>query len=698
MSTRRRRRRRVLIARRVHSRQSRGEHPPWRHRLTRSAVAPYILILLLAVLLYSQTLFHELVWDDPLLLPSHPLLREPWNLPALFTSTYWPNAESVGYRPFTIWTFALNYGLNDLIGRLPFDPVGFHVVNVLLHAAVGWILFRFLASLDLAYWLRLAAALLFVAHPIHTEAGAAIVGRAEILTALFGLLFLSWHRQRRYLLLPVVVLLLTLWSKESGIAFLGIAVLVDMLYRHAPGHTLPTGRTNGRSPQHPRWPLWHYAAYGAAVGVWLLQRTVTIAGRTASFPLLDNPLVDASLLERVLTAARVQLDYLRLQLLPVGLSSDYSYNQIPAISTPTDPRVVGFAMVLVVAFVLAWRLWRTQPVIALGVLGYAVLFAPTSNFVLVIGTVMGERLAYSPSLLFCLLLGYSLWQLERWRTRWGLAALAVLVASYGALTVARNRTWATPLVFQQTQIATAPNSARAYGALGTILAETGDHAAAKPLYERALAILPTYAKAHAAMGDAHMALGDHAAAIASYEQTIALLPTYDPAHLNLGNALQRVGAAPEQVIASYRQALALGSQTRSYQPAHINLAYFLLQLGRVEEARSLVEQLAAFDPAHPVLPALRTALEQTTAPVITGVAGLNEGVQAYATGDYRAAIPALEQALTSSDISGAARRTVLMLLANAYQALGDQDQAAAYRREAGTLSGTGGPTPQPGVR
>ena len=88
------------------------------------------------------------------------------------------------YRPLTVFTFRLNYMCHG------HEPLGYHLVNVLLHA-LATALFTALARLLLKDTLPvLFAGLLFASHPIHTEAVAGVVGRADILACIFFLLAL----------------------------------------------------------------------------------------------------------------------------------------------------------------------------------------------------------------------------------------------------------------------------------------------------------------------------------------------------------------------------------------------------------------------------------------------------------------------------------------------------------------------------
>ena len=68
------------------------------------------------------------------------------------------------YRPLTVATFRLNYMLHEL------EPLGYHLVNVLLHSAVVYLYVLLCGVVFSEVWPALIAGLLFAVHPIHTEA------------------------------------------------------------------------------------------------------------------------------------------------------------------------------------------------------------------------------------------------------------------------------------------------------------------------------------------------------------------------------------------------------------------------------------------------------------------------------------------------------------------------------------------------
>ena len=87
----------------------------------------------------------------------------------LLTNDFWgtpmssPNSHK-SYRPLTVATFRLNYMLQEL------EPLGYHLVNVLLHCAVVYLYVLLCGVVFNKVWPALIAGLLFAVHSIHTEA------------------------------------------------------------------------------------------------------------------------------------------------------------------------------------------------------------------------------------------------------------------------------------------------------------------------------------------------------------------------------------------------------------------------------------------------------------------------------------------------------------------------------------------------
>ena len=124
---------------------------------------------LVAALAYVNTLWCGLVYDDIAAVRRNMDLRPsaPWV--NLLYDDYWgqPMGSELShksYRPLTVATFRLNYMLHEL------QPLGYHLVNVLLHSAVCYLYVLLCGVVFSEVWPALIAGLLFAVHPIHTEA------------------------------------------------------------------------------------------------------------------------------------------------------------------------------------------------------------------------------------------------------------------------------------------------------------------------------------------------------------------------------------------------------------------------------------------------------------------------------------------------------------------------------------------------
>jgi len=562
---------------------------------------------------YAGTLSHPLIADDQELILGHPSVGNPLDVSGILGSSYWGQGDDL-YRPLTLWSIAANSALNRALGLPGEHTTGFHLINLLAHLAVCLVFFRLLLLLGLAEWGASVAALLFAVHPLHTEAVTTIVGRSELLAALFGLTFVLLHRFGRPVAAAAVVLLLALMSKESAITFLPLAILMD--------YCLPAEGARRRGVA--------YAIYGAVVAGWLALRAWALEAATVGTPFIDNPLVEASVWERLLTATRVQFDYLRLHLLPFGLSSDYSYDQIPLVATPFDLRVLGMTVVVVVAVGAGWWLRRTDPLPLFAVAGYAVLFSSTGNFLFPIGTIMGERLAYSPSLAVCLLMGYAAGKLHRAWGAWTTVPLMALVLFFNTLTIERNRSWRDWESYITAQVRSAPNSAKAHknlaaqrledgdleaaaescleatsiypdyaeawDLLGSILTEQAKPAQAVLAHRRATSIHPGFAAAWEHLAAAQSDAGEFGAAVESYRRAIELEPSAGRLHHGSGLALQRLERLDEAARA-YREAIRLDP---ALAPSYSNLATIHATRGDLDEAARLWRKALEIDPDYAV--------------------------------------------------------------------------------------------------
>ncbi len=464
---------------------------------------PWLAVALAAIACYAATLGYGLVLDDKQFLTS-PLRTRPFDVLAVWRNGFLaPEFHYLGlYRPLSQWTLLLNGRANAVFLGATTAGVGFHAVNVLLHAGACLALLAWLRSLPLRRGVPFVAALLFAVHPIHTEAVANVSARSEPLALLFGCAFLLAHRRARPIA-ATLCLLAALWSKESAVGFVAVAIAADLAFRE-PGE---------------RRPVLAWSLHAAAFAGWLWLR-----------------------------ALAVQLDYLRMLLWPTRQSIDYAYAHRQVLASAADPRVLAFAACVVAGVVAAFLARRRAPVVALAVAGYAALFAVTSNFLFPIGAIEAERLAYMPSAFFCLLgasilVGFSA-ALPRIA---GVAWLAALVLVLGAKTVRQSSAWKDEGTLVRAAVVAAPDSAKAHLLIAQILETEGDPLAALGEYEASLRIYDGYGWTWFLLGNLLERMGDQGGAVHAWRAALRADASLADARARLAVALLELGRRPDAV-------------------------------------------------------------------------------------------------------------------------------------------------------
>ncbi len=512
------------------------------------------------------------VQDDHVAVENNPIVAR-GDVVEIFTTDYWAGASGADrslYRPLTILSFALERRLSGGVA----SPGVSQGVNVLTHLLVTIALLALALRLGFGAFAAGAAALLFAVHPIHVEPIASIVGRAEMLVALFTFLALlaqsaagPWPADRPGPSAPGsgariaaswlagLCLFLALTSKESAVAAPLLLVLLEALFRPAP---------EGRSA---RWWLDRLVALGPSVAAgfaYLCLRVVVLEGwfvPPVPHP-LDNPIAFLTGTSRVATALSVAGRAVVLLLFPRFLSADYSGSVIPLEPSLLAPwPLLGLSFLLACALLVAlpWLLGPKRRAAAHSQLAFAaaVFLLPylvIGNLLVAVGTIFAERLLYLPSAGFCLLLALLLRKILHGFPRLGQnlapesslrragAVLVILLAAFTLLSWDRSHDWYDDETLFSATLLTRPRSPRANFIVAKARDEAGDVDAAIRGYERTLELWPTHGPAQFALGVIRARAGDMASAERLFRGVAGLPHRYgDPAraYLNLGLALQR---------------------------------------------------------------------------------------------------------------------------------------------------------------
>lgn len=313
-----------------------------------------------------------------------------------------------------------------------------HINNALLYALACCVLFLFLRTVVFKETplLALLSALLFAAHPIHTEVVANMKSRDEILSVLFMLLTLytahryAAHRNIKFVLLSALCMLSALLSKEYGATLLALIPL--SLYLFGDGIQLMKNKNL-------------YLGY-AVVGViyFLLRKSAVIMGAAElqDDEVMNNPYKYATEIERWATQFYIVFKYFWLQIFPHPLISDYGYNSIPYKEFSDPLTLLGFVLLVGMGGLTVYMI-RKKNWMAFALAFYLLNLLLVTNFIFNIGATMGERLVFHSSIGFCMILAYGLYWIGQRAKNPGLALLLVLpiLFGYSLKTISRNKAW-----------------------------------------------------------------------------------------------------------------------------------------------------------------------------------------------------------------------------------------------------------------
>ncbi len=388
-------------------------------------------IAVIALAVFAGTLSNGFAYDDIVVIVNDARVHG-FDLGAIFANGYWQDAELALYRPLTTLSFALDWSL------APASAAWFHLTNALLHAATAVLVFMLLGPL-FGTPAALAGGLVFAVHPVHVEAVANIVGRAELLSACFVLAAcVLWQRRsERDALHGAAVagcFLLALLAKESAAVLPALLVLLDAAKGTLrPGTLRPWLRQRGPA----------LAALVVVFAGVVALRTAVLGGFGPSRvdPILE---VAATPGARVLTALQAWPVWLRLLFVPDVLLADYGPRIMMPASSLTLPGTIGLLLAggLFSGGMFAWL--RGQGRTAMALLWFPVAILPVSNLVVPIGVLVAERTLYLPSVAFsCLVAGAA--ALPAWRGTLraaGFATLAGILLMFSYRTVTRVPDWA----------------------------------------------------------------------------------------------------------------------------------------------------------------------------------------------------------------------------------------------------------------
>lgn len=623
----------------------------------RQKVGAAAVLVLACVLTYANGIGSDFSYDDKAIVRDNPRIRTPAKVSEIFKTSYFGGPRGTGtvYRPVLLLSYAVEWWIH---GK---QAEAFRAVNVLLHAGATLLAAALLLRIGIPPVAAFASALIFAVHPIHVEAVTSLVGRGELLAAVFSLLYLHlalrgcsprdrlpaggrrsfraldlgpWTLAPPALSLALLFYPLAVLTKESAASAPGLLFLVFLFV----GEGSWQGRLRRATVR--ALPVLAGSAAGLA-GVFLARRSVLggflKAPGTGVFE-VENVLAPLDPLPRAVNACVILLRYIGRTFVPLHLSADESAWSIDVVSI-ASPIAIGAVLLVAALVVVSLARFFARSPIAFGFLFFCVALLPASNLLFSIGSVFAERLAYLPSAGLCLAAGsLAAGAAEGWRALAPRrrAVLAALTLVLSARAVVRNSVWWGDDALFWNLVRTSPDSAKAHYDIAYVLADEKQYRRARDEYEEATEIYEDYWDAWAGKGRMEKELGLYAEAEASYRKALEANSAYENGYFGLGLVYEARGdlARAEEIyrqglvhkkdslplafrlalarsrlgwpeaLADWRRALALGSGLAS---VHEGFASWLARVGRPGEALHEAREALRRDPRS--LPALRLVAE-----------------------------------------------------------------------------------------
>ncbi|PYO24555.1 MAG: hypothetical protein DMD88_00470 [Candidatus Rokuibacteriota bacterium] len=545
-----------------------------------------LLVALFTLAAFLPALQNQFVnWDD-----KDNFLDNPHYRGLGWTHLRWMWTTHLGhYIPLTWMTLGLDYLLWGM------NPVGYHLTNLLLHAANAVVFFfvvRRILTLALpspserGHALAVSAgfaALVFAIHPLRVESVAWVTERRDVLSGLFYLVAILLYlracergaRGRGWYWLSVAVFVGALLSKSMVVNLPVVLVILDVYPLRRLGGSIGWRSEPARRVYVEKIPFVLLAAAASAIAVMAQSSVHAVAS-----------LAQLSVPGRVAISTYGLSFYLWKMVVPVNLSPVYELR--PPVNPWATPFLLSYGVVLALT-AIALALRRRVPGLPAAWVAYIVVLLPVLGIFQSGPQIAADRYTYLAGLGWAILAGAGL--LSCWRSSrrsktgtpatWLLAGIAFcVVVGLGVLTWNQVHVWHDSEKLWSHAVAIDPGSAVGQYSRGLVLAQQGKLTEAMEYYQTALRINPDYADAHNNVGAVLADQGRLAEAIEHYREALRLKPDYADAHYNWGNALAQQGK-PAEAIEHYRQALRIKPDDAL---SHTNWGVELAQQGKLAEA------------------------------------------------------------------------------------------------------------------
>lgn len=568
-----------------------------------------LIIIAVGFLIYSNTFHVPFVYDDTSFIVENPAIKDfsyfknPWEVLTIPTVASNYRTQFIT-RIFANFTFALNYAWHGL------DVGGYHVFNLVVHLTNALLVYLLVlvtfrtpffssrfgpAGPDSAHYAGLIAlfsALIFVSHPVQTQAVTYITQRFASLVTTFYLLSIILYVKSRlsassgtriFLYAAAVVsVICAMLTKENAFTLPFAIVLYEVMFLDGkPGkrilHLLPIIATMIIIP------LIVLKAHGMLDQMRAVDDELKIAG-----------VPPRSRWDYLITQFRVLMTYTRLLVFPVNQNLDYDFPIFTSLLTPSVFISFLFLILMFSCSIYCFYLSKRSDMkdrhelrlVSYGMLWFFITLSIESS-VIALDNVIYEHRIYLPSaMLIAAFTTFLFWSAERIKKRlpmMGKAVIPVLVLIvlvFSGATYARNRVWQNGISLWEDTVKKSPGKARAYYNLGVFYSKNNRLEDAIGAYQAAIRIYPGFAAAHSDLGAIYGKQGRLEDAGKELKSALKINPDFAEAHINMAVLFEKQGRMQE-AAEELKTALDIDPYNAF---THTNLGVIYAKQGRLEEA------------------------------------------------------------------------------------------------------------------
>ncbi len=496
-------------------------------RLVNLPAAHLLLILLAGTLVYANTLHAPFQWDEDKFILQNPVVTDGVSADAVRGDDELFKMDV--HRAVPIFTFRINFLLQGTAVE------GYHVVNIAIHLLNALLVYALLILTFRTPFLQgtrlqgyagaiaFCSALLFVVHPVQTEAVTYVHQRLASLAALFYLVSLAAFAQARissavsrtawpWFVGSFLAAVLAMKSKENAFTLPLMIALYEFLFF--------SGEIKPRILRLV--PFWATMLIIPVTSLSVIGWSVDQASRAHEAVLPRTAYL--------LTQFRVIITYLRLLVLPVDQNLIYDYPVFTSLLQP--PVLLSFLALLAfaaLAVVLLRRARRTDPALRIPAFGIFWFFLTLSveSSIIPIPSLINEYRLYLPSVgafaaavsAFFLLAGRK-GTVSQPALRLLVAAIAVAAMLLGTATFRRNDLWNDRLALWQDTEQKSPGDPLPHANVGYLYEEQGDLPEAIKHYQAALSVSPTYLNARFNLGNTYLKIGMYREAAQAFQRVL----------------------------------------------------------------------------------------------------------------------------------------------------------------------------------